>query len=114
MDTKNTLNRAYAHWLQDGVSEIVLGILLAGVGTLRAIIHFAEDKSAAYYWLAGGLFVFMFGVAWGGKYVGDALKGRITYPRTGYISFRPFTLNVKNILAFLALLIAGGAVGVVL
>jgi MFS family permease len=114
MDTKNTLNRAYAHWLQDGLFEIMLGILLTGVGTLRAIIHFAEDKSAAYYWLAGGLFVFMIGVAWGGKYVGDALKGRITYPRTGYISFRPPTFNVKNILAFLVLLICGGVLGGVL
>ncbi|MEK6220738.1 MAG: hypothetical protein N2D54_00640, partial [Chloroflexota bacterium] len=86
MNTKNTLNRAYAQWLQDGVYEIVLGVLLAGVGTLRAIIHFAEDKSATYYWLVGGLAVFMFGVAWGGKYVGDTLKGRITYTRIGFFS----------------------------
>jgi hypothetical protein len=111
MNTENMLNRAYAHWLKDGIFEIGIGILLTGVGTFRAIIHFAEQKSAAYYWLSGGLFVFMFGVAWGGKYVGEALKGRITYPRTGYISFRPFTFNVKNILAFLALLIVAGALG---
>jgi hypothetical protein len=114
MNTENMLNRAYAHWLQDGLFEIMLGILLTGVGTLRAIIHFAEDKSDTYYWLVGGLLVFMFGVAWGGKYIGDALKGRISYQRTGYISFKPPAFNVKNILAFLALLIFAGILGGVL
>jgi MFS family permease len=114
MNTEKILNRAYAHWLQDGVFEIVIGILLTGVGTLRAIIHFAEDKSATYYWLVGGLLVFMIVVAWGGKFVGDALKGRTTYPRTGYIAFRPPTINVKNILSFLVLLICAGVLGSVL
>ncbi|GAG42305.1 unnamed protein product, partial [marine sediment metagenome] len=111
MNTENTLNRAYAHWLKDGLFEIGLGILLVGVGTLRAIIHFAGEKTAAYYWLLGGLLVFMFGVAWGSKRFGEALKERITYPRTGFFAFKPRTYNYKNVLAFLALLIFGGIFG---
>ena len=111
MDTENTLNRAYAHWLKDGIFEIGLGILFTGVGALRAIIHFAGQKSAAYYWLSGGLLAFMIGVAWGGKRFGEALKERITYPRTGYMAFKPRTYNYKNILAILALLIFGGILG---
>jgi len=111
MNTQNTLNRAYAHWLKDGLFEIGAGILLAGVGTLRAIIHFAGEKSAAYYWLSGGLFVFMFGCAWGGKRIGKALKARITYPRTGYTAFKPRTYNYKSILAILALFIFAGILG---
>jgi len=114
MDTKNTLNRAYAYWIKDGIFEIGLGILLAGVGTLRAMIHFAGEKSAAYYWLAAGLLLFMIGVAWGSKRFGEALKERITYPRTGYMAFKPYTYNYKRILAFLALLIFGGILGGVL
>ncbi len=111
MDTENTLNRAYAHWLKDGIFEIGLGVLFTGVGALRAIIHFAGQKSAAYYWLSGGLLVFMIGVAWGTKRFGEALKERITYPRTGYMAFKPRTYNIKNILAFIALLIFGGILG---
>jgi hypothetical protein len=111
MDIENTLNRAYAHWLKDGIFEIGLGVLFTGVGALRAIIHFAGQKSAAYYWLSGGLLVFMIGVAWGGKRFGEALKERITYPRTGYMAFKPRTYNIKNILAFIALLIFGGILG---
>jgi hypothetical protein len=47
-----------AQWLKDSLFEIGLGILFAGVGTLRAIIHFAGEKPAAYYWLSAGFLVF--------------------------------------------------------
>jgi len=111
MNTKNTLNRAYAHWLKDGIFEIGFGFLLAGVGTLRAIIHFAEEKSAAYYWLSAGLLLFMIGCGWGFSRIGKSLKARITYPRTGYTAFKPRTYNYKSILAILALFIFGGILG---
>ncbi|MFC2042706.1 hypothetical protein ACFLUA_00955 [Chloroflexota bacterium] len=112
MNTKNSLNRAYAHWLKDGIFEIGFGILLAGVGTLRAIIHFAGEKTTAYYWLSGGLLVFMIGCVWGGKRIGKALKARITYPRTGYTAFKPHKYNYKSILAlFIFAGILGGTLG---
>lgn len=111
MNTKNTLNRAYAHWLNDGIFEIGFGILLAGVGTLRAIIHFAREKPATYYWLSAGLLLFMIGFGWGSKRVGEALKARITYPRTGFMAFKPRTYNYKSILAWLVLLILAGILG---
>lgn len=112
MNTQNTLHRAYAHWLKDGLFEIGLGILLTGVGTLRAIIHFAGEKSAPYYyWLVAGLLVFMFGCAFGFNWIGKALKARITYPRTGYIAFKPFSFNFRNILGMIVLLIFAGLLG---
>lgn len=113
MNTENMLNRAYAHWLKDGLFEIALGILFAGVGTLRAIIHFAGEKSAAYYWLAAGLLVFMIGCGWGFGRIGEALKERITYPRTGYVAFKPHTYNHKRVLVLLIFAgVLGGVLGV--
>jgi MFS family permease len=80
---------------------------------LRAIIHFAGEKSAAYYWLSAGLLLFMIGVAWGGKRFGEALKERITYPRTGFMAFKPYTYNYKRILVlFIFAGVLGGVVGV--
>ncbi len=113
MNTENTLNRAYAHWLKDGFFEIGGGILLAGVGTLRAIIHFVGAGSVAYYWLSVGLLVFMLGSVWVGKRASRALKARITYPRTGYTAFKPRTYTYKSILAILALFIFAGILGAV-
>jgi hypothetical protein len=113
MNTKKYLKRAYAQWLKDGLFEIALGILFAGVGTFRAIIHFAGEKTAAYYWLSAALLVFMIGVAWGGKYVGELLKERITYPRTGYMAFKPYIYNYKRILVlFIFAGILGGMLGI--
>ncbi|MCP4422314.1 MAG: hypothetical protein GY805_37370 [Chloroflexi bacterium] len=113
MNTDNMLKRAYAHWLKDGFFEIGLGILFAGVGTLRAIIHFADAGSVAYYWLSVGLLLFMIGSAWGGSRIGKSLKARITYPRTGYTAFKPRTYNYKRILVlFISAGVLGGIVGV--
>ncbi len=116
VDTENTLNRAYAHWLKDGLFEIGLGILFAGVGTFRASIHFVGEKSATYYWLTAGLFLFMLGYAWGFSRIVKYIKTRITYPRTGYMSFKPYTYNYKSIIALLIFagvlsFSLGGAVG---
>jgi hypothetical protein len=113
MNTENVLNRAYAHWLKDGLFEIGLGILFVGVGALRAIIHFAGEKSAAYYWLSVGLLIFMIGCGWGLDRIGKALKERITYPRTGFMAFKPRTYIYKRILVLLVFAaILGGVVGV--
>jgi MFS family permease len=113
MNTENALNRAYAHWLKDGIFEIGMGILLAGVGTLRAIIHFAGAKSPTYYWLSVGLLVFMFGCGFGFNRISKALKARLTYPRTGYIAFKPYPYKYKRILVlFIFAGVLGGVVGV--
>lgn len=113
MNTKNILNQAYIHWLNDGIFEIGFGILLAGVGALRAIIHLTRENPVAYYLLSVGLLFFMIGIAWVSKRVGEALKVRITYPRIGFMAFRPHTYNLKRILAWLVLLILTGVLGVV-
>ena len=113
MNTENTLNRAYAHWLQDGIFEIGFGILLTGVGTLRAIIHFEREKPAAYYWLSVGLLLFMIGFAWGGKHITGLLKSRISYPRTGYMAFKPYKYNfISMIVLLIFTAILGAIVGV--
>ena len=53
----------------------------------------------------------MFACVWGGKRIDKALKERITYPRTGFITFKPRTCNYKSILAILVLLIFAGILG---
>jgi len=113
MNTEIMLKRAYAHWLKDGFFEIGVGILFAGTGTFRAIIHFVGDKSATYYWLAAGLLLFMFGFGWGVSRIAKSLKARITYPRTGYTAFKPYIYNYKRILVLFILAgILGGTLGI--
>lgn len=112
MEPEEVLNRAYAHWFEDGILEFEMGVLLAGVGTLRAIIHFAQQNSATYYWLSACLFLFMILVAGVGSKFSKALKARITYPRTGFMAFKHRALYFKNVIGLIALLILGGIIGV--
>ena len=58
-----------------------------------------------------GLIIFMLGCAFGFNSIGKALKARITYPRTGYFTFKQPIYSVRNILALLALLVAAGILG---
>jgi hypothetical protein len=113
METENVLKRAYAHWLKDGIFEIGLGILFAGVGAFRASIHFAGENSPTYYWLTAGLLLFMLGYGFGVSWIGKFFKARITYPRTGYITFKRPTYNFKSILAlFIFSGLLGGLLGI--
>ena len=97
MNTENTLNRAYAQWLKDGIFEIGFGFLLAGVGTLRAIIHFAGEKTAAYYWLSAGLLVFMIGGAWGFKPVRQCSQRTHHLPAHRIYGFQAISLTIINV-----------------
>lgn len=113
MNTENALNRAYANWIKDGFYEIGLGILFAGVGAIRAMIHFAGDKTPAYYWLVAAVFIFMLVIGGGTGFVLKRLKARITYPRTGYTKFKPRKRNFKSTLViFIFAGILGGLLGV--
>ena len=53
----------------------------------------------------------MIGCGWGFSRIGKSLKARITYPRTGYTAFKPYSFNYKSIFAILALFIFAGILG---
>lgn len=54
----------------------------------------------------------MIGCGWGFSRIGKSLKARITYPRTGYTAFKPYSFNYKSILAlFIFAGILGGMLG---
>lgn len=103
MNTDQVLARAYANWLEDGFVELGLGLLLVIVGSLRAMLHFIGTGSLLYYWFAGGLFLLMFAYSIGVGYAINALKARISYPRTGYLKFKPRRRNFKRLTIILVL-----------
>jgi hypothetical protein len=111
MKSKKILEKAYSHWIKDGIVEIGLGILFTGVGAFRAIIHFAVANSNTYYWLAAGLLLFMLACGGGFNWAVKSVKARVTYPRTGFMAIKPRTYNAKTIIRFIIILILAGAVG---
>lgn len=113
MKTDNILKHAYAHWFEDGLAEIRLGIVLTAVGALRALIHFNPPPSPAYYWLSASILIVLLGYGWGSTRAVKAFKARITYPRTGYVANKPRPRHLKRWLVILLLAgILGGLIGV--
>jgi hypothetical protein len=111
VNTDNALERAYAHWYEDGFAEISLGIFFVAIGAWRAAIQFVTDKSLTYYLLAGGLLIVFLSYGWVASRAVRALKTRVSYPRTGYVAYKPRKPKRKRLVL---ILLFGGVLGGVL
>jgi hypothetical protein len=79
---------ASRYWFEDGLSEITIGMLFLIIG----LVLQAETLIPPGSFLSGlsGLtsFILVFGGIWLVRRVIPSLKGRLTYPRTGYVGYR--------------------------
>lgn len=85
---KDIERKTRRYWYVDGLAEIFIGLLLAVTGLMVLAMEAAPPGSGQRIALVAGMMVIIFGGAWlGGKMV-RAVKARVTYPRTGYVSYR--------------------------
>jgi len=88
-------HKAKQYWYVDGLSEIAFGLLCL----LLALYFGAEallDPASFAYRILNSLFVLVIvgGALFGRKLV-QVLKNRITYPRTGFVSYRKPKRNTR-------------------
>lgn len=76
------------YWYVDGLAEIFIGLLLAVTGLLVVAPEQLPSGSLLRLILVPGLLVVIVGGAWLGSRIVRVVKARITYPRTGYVSYR--------------------------
>lgn len=87
MDQVGTfLNRPRLYYNIDGIGELGGGIMLLGFGLLQWLqVH----TPPAAIWHQMYLFVFYMVILLGSIHFGsDAIKKRVTYPRTGFVAYR--------------------------
>lgn len=82
------VRRTYRYFYDDGLVEMALGILFVATGIMLVLWSGIKSPGLAGVVLAIGLPVLIFGGALLFKRLIMVLKGRITYPRTGYVSYR--------------------------
>src|SRR5262245_28158908 len=75
------------YWYDDGFVEIGTGILLTLVALWLALRNIIPRESDWYPIATTGLPLLIMGAGIGGVVLIRRLKERITYPRTGYVSF---------------------------
>ncbi len=101
---KQSEKRAHQHWYEDGLAEIVLGLYFL----LLAILYFVDYALVDVPISALGLPIIVLGGVLVLAPIVRRLKARLTYSRTGFVSYKEPSTN-RRLLA----LVVGLAVGLV-
>ena len=87
-EIKEMMRRPFRYFYEDGIAEIAVGGLFLALGLSLLAVEAAQSKYALVIVVAIGIPLLTVG---GGIFLKKAvggLKGRITYPRTGYVSYK--------------------------
>jgi hypothetical protein len=87
-DIDKVIQRTHRYWYEDGLNEIATGCMFVLCGLFLFMMRFVRPGSPLACVVAVG-FISLF--AFGGLPVSRAVKAvkdRVTYPRTGYVSYR--------------------------
>lgn len=107
------VKRTYRYFYIDGLVEMAVGLLFIVVGLLLLLFGDVQSLSLGGIVLAIGLPLLTIGGAYLVKWAVQQLKENVTYPRTGYVKYRPGEPSVDRrwvmlaalVLAMIALLI---------
>ena len=97
--------RTRQYWFSDGFVEIVNGVIFLFLGVYFFIQSALPSGSLWLILLQAGFVILLFGTIFLGGRLVNILKTRYTYPRTGYIGFRPAPKANRWIAAGITLLI---------
>ncbi len=101
---KKTQLRTIQYWFEDGIVELGIG----GLFLLLGIYFYLQATLENKYWVEqlSASFVLVFVVGW---YLIDSFirsaKERITFPRTGYVAYKPDKNNKKLLRLVLAMIV---------
>jgi hypothetical protein len=100
--------RALQYWLVDGVGELSVGFILL----LVAMIYYFQEAAPGSLLsriLSIAAVVLVCGAGFGGRWMIQRIKGRTTYPRTGFVAYKSAWKDKSDVLiaiGVMALLLA--------
>src|SRR5690349_13364372 len=103
--------RVKRYWYTDGIGELIGGGMFVLLGVYFALQEFLGQDSLVSGILQASLVLLMIGGMFVSRRLINALKSRLTYPRTGYIEYQ---VNESNIRAMQILAVVLGLVVAVL
>jgi len=108
------IQRTHRYWYEDGLAEIAAGGMFVACGLFLLMMYSVPPGSLLAPVLAVAFIIL---VAFGGLPVSravKAVKNRVTYPRTGYVSYRRPESNRRRRIIAASLGIGIGVLGIVL
>lgn len=109
-DIQHIEKRTRRYWYMDGLAEIVMGgvsLILGAYFLLQAVL---PEESLLSQLLNAGMALVIIGLVFLGRRIIAFAKERLTYPRTGYVSYKQPPANRRWIAAGAALVAAALAV----
>jgi hypothetical protein len=113
-DIDKVIQRTHRYWYEDGLPEIAVGCMFVACGLLLLVMGSIPPGSLLAPALAIGFVIL---VAFGGLFVSravKAVKNRVTYPRTGYVSYRRPESNRRRRIIAASLGVGIGMLGIIL
>ncbi len=84
---KDTMRKTLSYWYVDGLTELATGMLLLTIGLFSTALSMLVPEAVAKQLSAIGLPVIILLGGFISRRAVSGLKERLTYPRTGYVSF---------------------------
>mgnify|MGYP005849468323 CR=1 FL=1 len=86
-EVERATQRAQRYWFDDGLAEIGIGAILLLIGLMFYAEAVVPPSALPTGFSSIGLIVIVFGGWWLAGRLVKAAKARLTYPRTGYVSY---------------------------
>ena len=94
-ETSQIERRVNRYWYSDGIGELIGGGVLFLLAAYFSLQQYLGEQSFVGGLLQAGLILVLIGVMYIGRRAVNALKARITYPRTGYVEYRADARNAN-------------------
>lgn len=85
---KHLEQRARRYWYMDGLAELTLGGICLVLGAYFLLQALLPEESLAAQILSAGMALLIIGLVFLGRKIVGFFKERLTYPRTGYVSYK--------------------------
>jgi hypothetical protein len=112
-DMKQVEKRVKRYWYTDGIAELASGGLFLLLGLYFGVLGYFEEGSLVSVILQVSMVLVLVGGAYGVRWLVNALKSRLTYPRTGYVEYRINEKDAKRrrwVVAAVAMIIASASI----
>jgi hypothetical protein len=100
------VQRTRQYWFADGLVELSVGGTFIILGLYFYLQSILPSGSLILFTLQAGFVLLLFGIIFLSRYLVNKFKARLTFPRSGYVSYKRATRNQRILSASVALIIA--------
>ena len=108
--TQEIIRRTQRYWYVDGLNELAVGVVVSLLGVYYYVLGHIPNSGTRAWLLGLGMPALIILGALAGRWVVARLKEHLTYPRTGYVSYRRPGIRRRILVSLLSAVAAAALV----